>query len=99
MNTVRKANFINTAFIFIIIIFAGQATEFTRSIQSWDNISGLAFIIITTFIFASYNKVGIKRKIIHLIVGYSIYFILVTIKFTVFHPRFFAIYLGCIFIT
>ena len=99
MNIARKDNFINYAFIFIIIIFAGQATEFTRAIQSWDHVFGLAFIIIATFIFASYNKVGVKPKIIKLFVGYSIYFIAVTIKFNYFHPRFFAIYLGYIFIT
>mgnify|MGYP003975380905 CR=1 FL=1 len=99
MNIARKDSFINTAFIFIIIIFAGQATKFTRAIQSWDHISGLAFIIIATFIFATYNKVVIKRKIIKLIFFYFIYFILVSYQFAEFHPRFFAIYLCCFFIT
>lgn len=99
MNIARKDNFINYAFIFIIIIFAGQATEFTRAIQSWDHVLGLAFIIIAAFIFASCNKVVIKPKFIKLIVGYSIYFMAVTIKFNFFHPRFFAIYLSSFIIT
>jgi hypothetical protein len=99
MNKGRKSEYINNTFIFILLIYLGQATEFVRSIQTWENIFGLVFLIIITLLFASYHKVSIKKSLIYLIVGYSIYIILISIKFQVFHPRFTGIYLLAFYVT
>tara|TARA_B110000211_G_scaffold61909_1_gene70254 strand:- start:8 stop:1279 length:1272 start_codon:yes stop_codon:yes gene_type:complete len=99
MNTTRKTNFINNFFVFILLIYAGRASVFVRSIDSWENIYGLLFIIISTQLFTIYHKVGLKISFVYLIAGFSIYFILVTIKFNQFHPRFYFIYFIGFYIT
>ena len=92
MNTTRKTNFINNFFVFILLIYAGRASLFVRSIQTWENIYGLLFIIISTQLLSIYHKVGLKISFVYLIASFSIYFILVTVKFNQFHPRFYFIY-------
>ena len=99
MNKARKTEYINNTFIFILLIYAGQATVFVRSITTLENVFGLLFIISTTLLFTNYHKVGLKNSLIYLIAGYSIYFIFVTAKFSAFHPHFFIIYLLSFYLT
>ena len=92
MNRTRTTNFINNIFVLILFIYAGRASVFVRSVDTFENIYGLLFIIISSLLFSSYHKVGLKNSFLYLIVGYSIYFILLTVKFNAFHPRFYFIY-------
>lgn len=95
----RKANYINSSFIFILLIFAGRGSSLVRSIETWESISGVAFILISTTFFAIYHHVKLNNKFIFLLIGFSIYFILLSVKFTAFHLRFFSIYMCYFYIT
>ena len=92
MNTTRKTNFINNFFVFILLIYAGRASVFVRSVDTFENIYGLLFIIISVLLFSIYHKVGLKNSLVYLIAGFSLYFTFSTFKFNEFHPRFYFIY-------
>jgi hypothetical protein len=80
-------------FVFILVIYAGKATTFVRSLETWENIWGLLFILSFTVAFAFRQNVGITVKFIYLILGFTIYFLALTLEFQEIHPRFFGIYL------
>lgn len=89
----------NKAFTFewlyalMLIIYAGNASNLVRSLNSWNNIWGLILPVAMSVCLAFKHKVKIKKPLIILISTYTIYFIALTIKFGEFHPRFYAIYL------
>lgn len=97
--TKKKYKLLDYLFVFILIFYAASATNFTRSLGTWEVIEGLLFIVFFTVYYAIVNKIIIKREFYILLGIYTIYFILLTIKFKELHPRFFAIYLISFFIT
>lgn len=80
-------------FAFILIIYAGSATVFVRSLNTWEDLIGLSFIIIITLLYAIHKRTKLNRKVYLLITAFVVYFILLTIKFDALHPRFLGIYL------
>lgn len=85
-------------FVFVLIIYAGSATVFVRSISNWENLVGLALPILISTLVAFWYRVKISGKFALLLLGYLIYNLILTLKFNAIHPRFFAIYLISIFI-
>ncbi len=85
-------------FVFMLIIYAGSATVFVRSISNWENLLGLFLPIAFTLLIAFWHRVKFSYNFIYLIVGYIAYNIIITLKFSTFHPRFFGIYLISFFI-
>lgn len=89
----NKSNTIDKLYVFLLIIYAGNATIFVRSLNSWENIIGLFLPILFAVIVSIKNRISVSRKLLFLIIGYAIYNFLLTIKFQTIHPRFFGIYL------
>ncbi len=80
-------------FVFILVIYAGKATVFVRSLESWENILGLILPIIFTLYLAYVKRVKFSKGFYFLFIGFFAYFVLSSIKFNQIHPRFFGIYL------
>ena len=95
----KTKTFFDHLYILVLLLYAGRSTTFFRSIETWENLFSLAFILIITYCNAIYNKIGFSKSFINLIVGYVIYFLLSTLKFKEFHPHFFGIYLLGFYLT
>jgi len=78
--TKRKNISLDYLFVFILIFYAASATNFTRSLGTWEVIEGLLFIVFFTVYYAIVNKIIIRREFYILMVIYIIYFILLTFK-------------------
>jgi len=89
----RGNHIIDQIYIFVLIIYAGSATVFVRSMASWENYLGLFIPIVLTLIIGYSHRVKISRRFLFLLIGYSIYNLILTIKFQALHPRFYGIYL------
>jgi len=77
--------------VFILIWYAGKATLFVVSIESWEYITGLMLPIISVLILAILKGVQFNYKFWLLILGFTLYFIASTVKFGELHPRFYLI--------
>lgn len=74
--TVTKFNYL---YLLCVVIFAGNATVFTRSLGNPIAI-GNAFVLLLSFIFCYKNKIAIKKNFIYTIIAYSIYAVLTFIN-------------------
>jgi hypothetical protein len=89
----RRKLLLDYLFVFILIIYAGKATVFVRSLESWENILGLVLPLILTVYLAYVKKVKFSKDFYFLFIGFFVYFVLSSLKFEQIHPRFFGIYL------
>lgn len=89
----QKNRILDQLFVFMLIIYAGSATAFVRSMASWENLIGLFLPIIFALIIGFWHRINISRNFIYLVLGYTLYNFILTIKFQAIHPRFFGIYL------
>ena len=76
-------------FVLALIIYGGSANTFVRTF-SLDKPLPFLFILSFSLIIAIRSGVVFSRKIYLLLLGYTIYFVILTIKFSELHPRFFA---------
>jgi hypothetical protein len=86
-------------FVFILIIYGGSATVFVRSIETWENVLGLGFILAFSLYYFVIKGVQISKEFIYLVTGFVLYFLASTIKFSEIHPRFFGLYIIYFYIT
>ena len=93
LNVGRSSRTLDQLYVFMLIIYAGSATVFVRSISNWENMIGLLLPIVFTSIIAFWHRVKISNNFIYLLVGYLAFNIIVSLKFHTIHPRFFGIYL------
>lgn len=77
--------------VFILIFYAGKANEFVRSITSWNNPIGLLLPIIAVGTLGLVTKVRFSWRFWLLLFGFTLYFIVSTLKFGELHPRFYGI--------
>jgi len=84
--------------VFVFIIYAGNATEFVRAIDNWDNPIGLMLPILSIAGLGFIRGVRFNHKFLIFIIGFTIYFAASTLKFGELHPRFFGIFLIKIFV-
>lgn len=89
----KKNNSLDYIFVFILIIYAGSATVFVRSLNTWEDIVGLLFICSITFFYGIKNKIRLNKAFYMLAISFLIYSVALTIKFREVHPRFVGIYL------
>ena len=54
-NSLKKFSFFDYSVIFIFIFYAGGASTFARSYETWENLYSVAFILIITIIFKKFN--------------------------------------------
>jgi len=89
----NRNSFFDQLFVFILIIYTGSATVFVRSIATWENPIGLLLPIVLSFVLAFIHKVNISRNFLFLVLGFTLYNLMLTIKFQAIHPKFFGIYI------
>ncbi len=77
--------------VFIVIFYAGKATAFVQSIDSWNNLIGLLLPIVIFTIVVFLKNVHFNHRYLLVILGFTLYFIASTVKFGELHPRFYMI--------
>lgn len=87
----RKIRIFEYFVVFVIIIYAGNASVFVKALESMEHPVGFMFPIIVVLIFGVIKGVRFNHKYLLLLFGYCVYFIASTIKFGALHPRFFII--------
>lgn len=95
----NKYQFFDYLFVFILIIYAASATTFARSLNTWNVVGSVLFILSVTLYYVQTNKIKFSNNFYILFSGFTIYFIFLTLKFKELHPRFFGIYIVSFFIT
>jgi len=89
----KNSSLLDHIFIFIIIIYAGRATTFVTSIETWENPLGLFLPIFIATLIVFYYRISFSKKFLFLLAGFLFYNIIVSYKFSAIHPRFIGIYL------
>lgn len=89
----KKRDVLDYIFVFILIIYAGSATVFVRSLNTWEDTSGLLFICLFTLFYSIKNKIRLSKSFNLLVISFLIYAIASTVKFGEAHYRFVGIYL------
>jgi len=79
--------------VFILIIYGGDASDFTGALENWDNLIGFLLPIIPVMVLGFIKGVRFNHKYLLLLLGFTIYFVATTIVFKELHPRFFGIYI------
>ena len=97
--TKKNYNPLDYLFVFILIIYAASATNFARSLNTWEVLESLFFIICFTLYYAYRNTTIFSKNFYYVLSGFTFYFILLTIKFKELHPRFWGIYIISFIIT
>lgn len=77
--------------VFVIIWYSGKASKFVEAIENWDNPIGLFLPIVSVTILGFIRRVHFNYKFLLLIIGFTIYFVASTIRFSDLHPRFYGI--------
>jgi hypothetical protein len=79
--------------VFILIIYGGNASEFTWALENWDNPIGFLLPILSVMVLGFIKGIRFNQKYLVLLLGYTLYFVASTILFQELHPRFFGIYI------
>ncbi len=77
--------------VFLIVFYAGNASKFVRSFESWSNPIGLMLPVITIAALGLIKGVQFNHKYLLVMIGYFLYSVASTIKFGELHPRFIGI--------
>jgi hypothetical protein len=83
----------------MLIVFAGSANNFTRSLQTWDEILGVILPVALTIYLSLTNKIKISKEFLYLIMGFLWYSLMLAFKFEELHPRFIGVYLISFYIS
>lgn len=86
-------------YLFIIIIYSGNANTFVGSIYTWENPIGLIIPIVFSGMIILKERVKFSKKFYIIMLIFILYFVANTIKYKEIHPRFFLIYSFSIFLT
>lgn len=95
----KRVNKLDYLFVFLLIIYAGSATVFVRSLNTWEDLVGLIFICSFTLFYELKNKIGLKKNFNFLILSFIIYSFALTLKFGEAHYRFLGVYIISFWIT
>lgn len=77
--------------VFLLVIYAGNASIFVQALENWDNIAGLMLPLISVSVLAIIKGTQFSFKYWLFIFGFTIYFAISTFKFGELHPRFYGI--------
>lgn len=89
----RNIKYFEHFVVFVIVIYAGNTTEFTNAEESWSDPIGMMLPIVSVATLALLKGVRFNQKYFLLLVGFVIYFVATTLYFGQVHPRFFGIYI------
>ena len=90
----RRNIYFDYTFVFISIIYAGNATTFVRSVETWENLLGFIIPIFFSILLAYKYNVRISKGFAYLLIGFIVYNVILTYKYNEIHPRFMGIYLS-----
>ena len=85
----RNIQYLEYLVVGILIFYAGKSNVFVRSIESWSDPLGLALPIVIVAALAIIKGIEMNYKYWLFIIGFSLYFLASTIKFSELHPRFY----------
>jgi hypothetical protein len=87
----RSTTFIEYSVVGLIIFFAGSASVFARSFETWNNILALIIPVAAVAVLGLVKGFHFNHRFLLLMAGYVLYTIASTIKFGEIHPHFFGI--------
>jgi hypothetical protein len=82
-------------YLFVIIIYAGQANTFVRSTSLSDNVIGYSLPIFLSFILLIKWRISLDKNFYKIVLGFLVYFIALTAKY---HEIHLSIFLGFFFL-
>jgi hypothetical protein len=94
----RKISFFEYLLMFILIIYAGRANTFVESVSITENPIGVLLPVLLAGILAVKWRVAFTKEFFILIVGFTIYFSAISIKYQEIQPTFFLTYVFRFFI-
>jgi hypothetical protein len=97
-NDSQRISFFEYMVVFVLIIYAGRANTFVESVSFKDNPVGVFIPILLSGILAIKWRVKFDYRFYLLIFGLAIYFLAISIKYSVIQPTFFLVYLFLFFI-
>jgi hypothetical protein len=77
--------------VFVLTIYAGNASKFVGALENWDNPIGFILPIFLVTLLAYERGVWFNHKYLLLLFGFTVYFVASTLMFGQLHPRFFGI--------
>lgn len=98
VNLPHRITFFEYFYVLMLILYAGRANTFFESESLIENPIGFSLPIILSGILAFKWKIVFNKQFYLLILGFFIYFIAVTIKFSEFRPTIFVKYFFLFFI-
>jgi hypothetical protein len=78
--------------VMLLIFFAGGATAVSRSLQTLDNAPAIGLLALVVGALFITHRLGVSKRLLSVLVGFSVYYVLVTIKFQSFHYKFLFLY-------
>jgi hypothetical protein len=81
-------------FLFVLIIYTGNTSVFTNSLNSLDNVIGFSLPLLLGFILAINSKVKITKQYFKVIGIFVIYFVATSLYFRELHFKFFLIWIN-----
>ncbi len=94
----QKISFWEYLYLFVLIIYAGQASVFVRAQWFSENLLGYSIPIILSIIFFFKWRLKINKRFLLLLLFLFFYFAAVTIKYKELHPTIFLYYVFIFFI-
>jgi len=90
---IRRINFIEYFFVFVLVIYAAHAIRHVSSTQILENPVWTMVPVILSGILALKWKIVFNRQIYLFVLGFFIYYFAVSVKFEEFRPTYFVSYL------
>ncbi len=88
----QKLTFFEYFYVFVFIIYAGQASTFVRNMSFSENVIGASIPIILSLILLIKWRISLDKQFYKIIFGFLLYFICITIKYQEIHPSIFINY-------
>lgn len=89
---IGKKNLLDIFSVGVVLFFAGGATAFSRSIQTWEYPLAIIILLLVAVGFICRCHVPLRKCFLFLIFYYLIYFLLLTFKFEELHYKFLLLY-------
>lgn len=90
--TGQKLSFFEYLYVFVLIIYAANATKLVNATSVTDTPVAVLVPVILSGILALKWKIVIDRQFFYVIGGFFIYFVTISIKFSDFRPTYFVFY-------
>jgi hypothetical protein len=98
MSNTQRITFFEYLYVFVMLIYAGRANIFVESASFSENPVGVLLPVVLSVILALRWKVAFDSRFFLLIFGLGLYFMAISLKYTMIQPTFFIVYFFIFFI-